>query len=134
MADGKVWCYNGYDEYGENNGLVEVYEPATKTWTRVPTTTGGISYTVGQGHETTSPGAGSPTYTGAGPSTGFYPRAHFMPSDLIMMNGFTPEVRSWNPANGNWTTLGNTGITRHYGASYLLPLQNTSAERGKILV
>ena len=134
MADGKVWCYNGYDEYGENNRLVEVYDPATKTWTRVPTTTGGISYTVGLGHETTCPGAGSPTYTGSGPSTGYYPRAHFMPSGLIMMNGFTPEVRSWNPANGNWNTLGSTGITRHYGTSFLLPLQNTSTEKGKILV
>ena len=42
LPDGKVWCYNGYDEYGVNNRLVEVYNPATKTWTRVAAPSGGF--------------------------------------------------------------------------------------------
>jgi hypothetical protein len=50
------------------------------------------------------------------------------------MNGFRPEVRSWNPATGAWGSMGNTGVTRYYGTSFLLPLQNTTTEKGKILV
>jgi Domain of unknown function (DUF1929)/Bacterial Ig domain/TAT (twin-arginine translocation) pathway signal sequence len=133
LADGRVWCYNGYDEYGILNRLVERYDPTSKTWTRIPSASGGLSYTVGTGYETTCPGT-HPTYTDAGPTTSFYPRAHLMPSGLVVMNGFRPEVRSWNPANGVWASLGNTGITRHYGTSFVLPLQNTTGERGKILV
>jgi hypothetical protein len=133
LPDGKVWCYNGYDEYGVNNRLVEVYNPATKTWTRVPAPTGGLSYTVGVGQETTCPGP-HPSYTAAGPTTSFYPRAHLMPSGLVVINGFRSEIRSWNPSTGSWASHGNTNIHRDYGSSFLLPLQNTTAEKGKIMV
>ena len=131
LPDGKVWCYNGYDEYGVYNRLVEVYNPTTKTWTRIPAPSGGLSYTVGLNQ---SCGAVTPTYSGAGQPTSYYPRAHLMPSGLIVMNGFRSEIRSWNPATGAWGTLGNTNIYRHYGTSFLLPLRNTTAEKGKILV
>ena len=132
LADGRVWCYNGYDEYGVNNRLVERYDPSSRTWTRMPAG-GTLTYTAGAGYETTCPGE-HPTYTGAGPSTSFYPRAFLMPSGLVVMNGFRMEIRSWNPANGAWGSLGNSGVFRYYGTSFLLPLQNTTAEKGKILV
>jgi hypothetical protein len=131
LPDGKVWCYSGYDEYGVYNRLVEVYNPATKIWTRIAAPSGGLSYTVGLNQ---SCGAVTPTYSGAGQATSYYPRAHLMPSGLIVMNGFRSEIRSWNPATGAWGTMGNTNIYRHYGTSFLLPLQNTTAEKGKILV
>ena len=131
MDDGRVWCYNGYDEYGVNNRLVERYDPTTKTWTLVPGT-GTLTYQVGEGYPD-CPGE-HPTYQNAGPATSFYPRSHYMPSGLIVTAGFRPEVRSWNPANGAWGSLGNTGATRHYGTSFLLPLQNTTSERGRIMV
>jgi hypothetical protein len=132
MADGRVWCYNGLDEYGVNNRNVERYDPVSKTWTLIPATAA-LAYTVGLGSETTCPGE-HPTYANSGPTTSYYPRAHFMPSGLIVMNGFRPEVRSWNPATGAWGSMGNTGVTRYYGTSFLLPLQNTTTEKGKILV
>lgn len=133
LPDGRVWCYNGYDEYGVNNRLVEVYNPVTKTWTRVPAPTGGLSYTVGVGQETTCPGS-HPSYSGAGPTTSFYPRAHLMPSGLVVINGFRSEIRSWNPSTGSWASHGNTNNHRDYGSSFLLPLQNTTAEKGRIMV
>lgn len=132
MADGRVWCYNGYDEYGENNRLVERYDPATKTWTRIPGG-GTLTYTVGLGDETTCPGP-HPVYQQAGPTTSFYPRTHLMPSGLLIINGFRTEIRSWNPTTGLWGSLGNSTVFRHYGTSFLLPLQNTTTEKGKILV
>jgi hypothetical protein len=130
LPDGRVWCYNGYDEYGVNNTLTERYDPSTNTWTRIPAT-GTLTYKVGG---TQNCGDVTPSYSGAGPTTSFYPRAHVMPSGLLMIVGFRPEVRSWNPATGVWATLGNSGITRHYGTSFLLPLQNTTTEKGKILL
>jgi hypothetical protein len=130
MGDGRVWCYNGYDELGVNNRLVERYDPSSRTWTRI-SGGGTLTYTVGSGQTC---GLTTPTYSGAGPTTSFYPRAHLMPSGLIVMNGFRPEVRSWNPSTGAWASHGSTGTTRYYGSSFLLPLQNTTAERGKILV
>jgi hypothetical protein len=133
LPDGRVWCYNGYDEYGINNRLVERYDPSTKTWTRIGSPSNGLTYTVGVGYENTCPGP-HPTYTDAGPTTSFYPRAHMMPSGLVVINGFRPEIRSWNPTTGAWGSHGNTGVTRHYGTSFLLPLQNATAEKGKILV
>ena len=133
LGDGRVWCYNGYDEYGVINRLVERYDPSSHTWTRI-SGTGTLTYTPGIGSSDFRCGATSTTYSGAGPTTSFYPRAHLMPSGLVVMNGFRPEIQSWNPSSGAWASLGGTGITRHYGTSFLLPLQNTTAERGKILV
>lgn len=130
LPDGRVWCYNGYDEYGVNNTLVERYDPSTNTWTRIPSG-GTLTYKVGG---TQNCGDATPTYTGAGPTTSFYPRAHLMPSGLVITTGFRAEVRSWNPATGAWATLGNASVLRHYGTSFLLPLQNTTTEKGKILV
>ena len=133
LADGRVWCYNGYDEYGVNNRLVERYDPVAKTWTRIPAS-GTLTYTPGLGTSDVRCGDSTPTYSGAGPTTSFYPRAHLMPSGLVVMNGFRMEIRSWNPATGAWVSHGSSGVFRYYGTSFLLPLQNTTTEKGKILV
>ena len=34
LSDGKVFVVNGMDEYGKPNLLVEIYDPATKTWSK----------------------------------------------------------------------------------------------------
>lgn len=134
LPDGKVWCYNGYDEYGDINRITEVYDPTSKSWTIVPAAGSTLQYCVGATSQSTCPGAGSPCYTGAGPTTSTYPRAHLMPSGLVVMNGFRTEIRSWRQSDGRWGSLGSTSTYRHYGTSFLLPLQNTTAERGKIMV
>ena len=72
---------------------------------------------------------------GVAPNVGLYPRMHLMPNGLVVTCGdCTLYVRSWDPANGKWSLLGQTSFYRHYGASFLLPLHNITSERGKILL
>ncbi|HEU4444613.1 MAG TPA: galactose oxidase-like domain-containing protein [Nitrososphaeraceae archaeon] len=134
LPDGKVWCYNGYDEYGVLNRLVEIYDPSSKSWAIKAQSGGTRTYTVGSGFTSNCPGAVTPTYTGVGPTTSFYPRAHLMPSGLVVVNGFQREIWSWRPSDGVWVGRGTTSTVRHYGTSFLVPLQNTLSEKGKILV
>ena len=136
LSDGKVFVVNGMDEYGKPNLLVELYDPATKTWSKKFDPAHTRSYTPGAG--TTCPGAGSPTYggshNGTAPSIGNYPRMHLMPSGLLMTCGAQNTVQSWDPVTGIWSPITQTSSYRHYGASFLLPLHNVISERGKILI
>jgi galactose oxidase-like protein/Big-like domain-containing protein len=134
LPDGKAWCYNGYDEYGVYNRLVEIYDPSSKSWVIKAQSGGTRTYTVGSGVTSNCPDAVTLTYTGVGPATSFYPRAHLMPSGLVVLNGFRREIWSWRPSDGVWVGRGTTSTERHYGTSFLVPLQNTPSERGKILV
>ena len=135
LPDGKVFNFAGYDEYGIMNRLVEVYDPSSKSWTIRPEPGGTATYTVGSGATSNCPGAVTPTYTGVGATTSFYPRGHLMPSGLVVINGFNREIRTWRPSDGEWLAgFGSTSTVRHYGTSFLLPLQNTTSEKGKILV
>ena len=80
LPDGKVVIVNGFDEYGSTNRLVEIYDPASKTWTKKFDPNTSVTYCVGDGSESTCPGAGSPCYGGPGngvaPNVGLYPRMH----------------------------------------------------------
>ena len=80
LADGKVWCCSGLDEYGVMNRIIEVYDPIPKTWALMPDSNSARTYCVGSGHESTCPGAGAPCYNNVSPTTiSFYPRAHLCP-------------------------------------------------------
>jgi hypothetical protein len=59
-----------------------------------------------------------------------------MPSGLLAVVGMSSVMRTWNPANNTWVIAGimTDAITRYYGTSVLLPLQNNNTEQGKILV
>jgi len=60
---------------------------------------------------------------------------HLMPSGNIVVAGMLDDIRLWNRSNGAWSRLGLFSPSyRHYGTSVLLPLNNTTSERGKILV
>jgi hypothetical protein len=134
LPDGKVWTCQGYDEYGSSNRIIEVYNPSTKSWAFIPSTSTS-SYCVGQAFASTCPGAGSPCYTGPIPSkVSFYPRTHLMPNGQLIICGFYEVIYSWNPANGGFTNRGTTSTYRNYGTSFLCPLQNTTSEKGKILI
>ena len=84
------------------------------------------------------PGAGSPCYggsnSGVAPDVGLYPRMHLMPSGLVMTCGEQVTVRSWDPSTGVWSIITQTSSYRSYGGTFLLPLNNTASERGKILI
>jgi hypothetical protein len=140
LSDGKVFVANGFDEYGIHNRLVEVYDPNSQSWTKRFDPATGSTYCVGQSQETVCPGAGSICYggpnNGVAPNVGIYPRAHLMPSGFVVTCGGSREaaVRTWDPSTGAWRAVATTSMRRDYGTSFLLPLNNTVSERGKILV
>jgi hypothetical protein len=138
LPDGKVLVKGGLDEYGTYNRLVEIYDPVSKSFSIKFDPNGSLTYCVGSPADPACPGSGSPCYgaanNGVAPNLGLYPRMHLMPSGLVVTCGFQTGVRSWDPATGIWRFLTNTSTFRSYGTSFLLPLQNNSTERGKILV
>lgn len=135
MADGNVMVTGGYDEYGDHNRLVEIYNSSSKTWSVSSAASGGSIYRVGSSSAGTCSGAGSPSYSGASPNLFLYPRMHLMPSGNIVVAGMLDDIRLWNRSNGSWSTLGLSSPSyRHYGTSVLLPLNNTTTEKGKILI
>jgi len=134
MADGNVMVTGGYDQYGDHNRLVEIYNSGSKTWSIISASSGGSTYTVGNSSAGTCSGAGSPSYSGASPNLFLYPRMHLMPSGNIVVAGMLDDIRLWNRSNGSWSALGLSSPSyRHYGTSVLLPLNNTTTEKGKIL-
>jgi hypothetical protein len=135
MPDGNVMVTGGYDEYGDHNRLVEIYNSSTRAWTVRQAPSGGSSYTVGATSEGQCSGAGDQTYSGAAPNLFLYPRMHLMPSGNIVVAGMLDDIRLWNRSTGSWSTLGtSTPAYRHYGTTVLLPLNNTTSEKGKILI
>jgi hypothetical protein len=134
LPDGKVVVFQGLDEYGTNNRLVEFYDPDTKSWQIKLDPAGTVTYCVGAGAEAYYPDAGKTCYgPGAAPYLTLYPRMHLMPSGLIASVGQGVDDRVYDPSTGKWLWRGST-IVRQYGTSVLLPLQNTDTEKGKILV
>jgi hypothetical protein len=144
LPDGRVWMVDGLDEYGGRNALVEIYNPTTRTTSIQYRPNASTTYTVGAGSSLPGP---KPTYggtnQGVSPFTSLYPRAHLMPSGLIAIAGMSATVYLVNPdpsansglAAGQWNEIGTTTPSwRDYGTSFLLPLNNTSQERGKVMI
>jgi hypothetical protein len=140
LPDGKVFTISGYDEYGSYNSLVEIYDPSAQSWTIRYDPNASRTYCVGASSSGICVGAGSPCYGSSGQGVAvnnllLYPRGHLMPSGLVVICGTHRNVRTWNPQNGAWSgVIATSSATRSYGASILLPLQNTTSERGKILL
>jgi hypothetical protein len=135
MPDGNVMVTAGYDEYGDHNRLVEIYNSSSKSWTVEQAPSGGSTYTVGASSKDICSGAGSPSYSGAAPNLFLYPRMHLMPSSNIVVAGMLDDIRLWNRSTGSWSLLGtSTPSYRHYGTTILLPLNNNTSEKGKILI
>ncbi|NWG38174.1 galactose oxidase-like domain-containing protein [Nitrososphaera sp.] len=138
MGDGKVAVVAGYDEYGSDNKLTEVYDDKVKSFTIKFDTGSSLTYCVGNG--SSLPGAGSPCYGGPGngvnPYVSLYPRMHLMPSGLLFLGGMTRNMYTWEPSTGRWRWAANMSWPgwRSYGTSVLLPLQNSTGEKGKVLV
>ena len=138
-ANGKIFAFNGTDEFGVHNRLVEVYDDSTKTWSIKFDPTSSIGYCIGEGFDVACPGAGQPCFggtagSGVSPIINLYPRMHVLPSGLIAIVGMYPQIRKYNPSTGAFTLLNNSSTFRHYGSSFLLPLQNTAGEEGAVLL
>jgi hypothetical protein len=138
LADGRVFVVNGLDEYGTPNYLVEVYDPASRSWTISYDSNRSTTYCVGGSSSETCSGAGLPCYggpnRGTAPGVSLYPRGHLMPDGSVVICGPLTTVRSWTPSSGRWRNIATTSRYRHYGCSFLLPLENTYSTRGKILL
>jgi hypothetical protein len=135
MPDGNVMVTAGYDQYGDHNRLVEIYDSSSKSWTIKQASSGGSTYTVGASSIGTCSGAGNPSYSGAAPNIFLYPRMHLLPSGNIVVAGMLDDIRLWNRSTGSWSLLGtSTPAYRHYGTTILLPLTNSTSEKGKILI
>ncbi len=135
LSNGRVMVTGGYDEFGDHNRLVEIYNPSTKTWSIMQAQSGGSTYTVGATATSSCSGAGDDAYSGASTNLFLYPRMHLMPTGNVVVAGMLDDIRLWNASSGSWSRLGaSSPVYRHYGTSVLLPLENTSSERGKILI
>ena len=112
LQDGTVLTVNGFDEFGVNNLLVEIYDPVSKSWSMRFDPSASATYCVGFQQNSVCPGSGSPCYgspnSGVAPDLDLYPRMHLMPSGLVMVCGPLVTVRSWNPATGVWSTITQT--------------------------
>jgi hypothetical protein len=138
LADNRVFISSGADEYGGENRLVEVYNPSSRSVSIVYDPASDYTYTPGVG-EFNCEGAGSVTYGGSGRGVApvqawLYPRGHLMPNGWVGVSGQDIFARTWDPSNGQWRFAATTSMVRDYGGSVLLPLENTTSERGKILI
>ncbi|HKU50442.1 MAG TPA: galactose oxidase-like domain-containing protein, partial [Nitrososphaera sp.] len=135
LADGNVMVTAGYDEYGDHNRIVEIYDSSSKSWTIKEAPSGGTTYTVGGSATSTCAGAGEQSYSGSSVNLFLYPRMHLMPSGNVVVAGMLDDIRLWNHSTGSWSRLGaSSPYYRHYGTSVLLPLNNSPSEEGKILI
>ena len=137
LPNGQVWVHDGLDEYGGRNALVEIYNPATKTFTIRYNPNSGTTYSPGA--DSNLPGARTKNYgspgAGVSPFTSLYPRMHLMPSGQLLICGMDHFVYLVNPTTGAWTLAGQTQYSwRDYGSSFLLPLNNTTADRGRVMI
>ena len=97
LPDGNVMVTGGYDEYGDHNRIVEIYDSSSKSWTIRQASRGSSStYIVGNSSASTCDGAGEQSYSGASPDLRLYPRMHLMPSGNIVVAGMLGTVRIWN--------------------------------------
>ena len=138
LPNGTVLIISGLDELGCTNHLVEIYDPATQSFSISYDPLSGRTYTVGYCNTGADPG--SPTYggtkKGTSPGISLYPRMHLMPNGLVANVGMSQPLKTWNPSTGHWVIGGQFAIyqNRTFGTSVLLPLQNSPTETGKILV
>jgi hypothetical protein len=137
LPDGKVLIVSGSDDYGDYNYITEVYDPATKTISIKYDPSTSNTYMVGS--TATNCTGPKPTYggpnQGTAPWLSLYPRMHLMPSGLVFASSPLQNTYQWDPSSFTWTFVNSTSQTyRDYGTSILLPLQNTTSERGKVLI
>jgi hypothetical protein len=138
LPDGRIIVVSGMDDLGSYNYLAEVYDPVSKSWSISYDPFSTNMYCVGE--DSTCPGAGSPCFggpnQGTAPWLSLYPRMFLLPSGLVYTSSQREQLFLFDPSTGRWTSVGRSsfGQYRDYGTSILLPLQNSSLERGKVIV
>ncbi|HEV2719706.1 MAG TPA: galactose oxidase-like domain-containing protein [Thermoanaerobaculia bacterium] len=97
LGNGTVLAVSGLGSTGSTNNSIDVYHPATNTWTHSGTAFGGIP---------------------------LFPRDHLLPNGKIFESGANPNTQTYIVSSGTWTNVATTifGQARDYGTSVLLPL------------
>ena len=139
LPNGKVLIAGGDDEYGGYNYLTEIYDPATKSISIIYNPSGNGTYCVGSGAISKLPGGWYTmlwrTKPGCRYFSGSVSQNESYAKWFSVRKWFITEDVSMDPSSGVWTFVNSTSQTyRDYGTSILLPLQNTSNERGKVII
>jgi hypothetical protein len=97
LPDGNVLAISGLGSGGGLNANIDIYHPATNSWSHSGTAFGGIP---------------------------LYPRMSLLPNGKLFESGSNPSTRTYTPSTGTWTPVATTifGQNREYGTSVLLPL------------
>ncbi|MBO0733052.1 MAG: DUF1929 domain-containing protein, partial [Methylocapsa sp.] len=112
LASGQIMAFSGMNQTGTINGSVEIYDPASATWSKPIT------------------GFGVPP---------LYPRMHVLPSGKVFYSGPGIGTRFFTPppyGTGTWSNTINTNYTkaRSYGTSVLLPLTPANGWEPKVMI
>src|SRR5215467_5989170 len=97
LGDGTVMAFSGLGDGNYTNNTVEIFDTATGTWSRHPSTW-------------TPP---------------LYPRLHLLPNGNVFYSGWSPQSRYYDTSTNKWSgVIANTNYpnNRRYGSSVLLPL------------
>jgi len=109
LGDGRIMVFSGTNETGGTNTSVEIYS-------------------VGSGW---SPAHAAPW------TPPLYPRLHLLPNGKVFYSGPTTTSSLFDPSTNTWTTnyaRTNSGSTRTYGSSVLLPLTPANNYKPKVMI
>jgi hypothetical protein len=109
LPNGQVMAFSGLNKTGSTNNTVEIYNPASSTWS-------------------------SPVSAGWTPS--LYPRMHVLPNGQVFFSGPAPTSYVFNPSSNTSSYLTKTKYpnTRSYGTSVLLPLTPAKGYDPKVMI
>jgi len=109
LGDGTVMAFSGLGDGNYTNNTVEIFDTATGTWSRHPSTW-------------TPP---------------LYPRLHLLPNGNVFYSGWSPQSRYYDTSTNKWSgVIANTNYpnNRRYGSSVLLPLMPANNYKPQVLI
>lgn len=109
LGNGTVMVISGLGTNGTINTAVQIYDPATNSFTAA-----GSSF----------------------PNPPLYPRQHLIPNGKVFESGANPDTKYWDPVTHVWTNVAKTkfGQNRDYGTSVLLPLTAQNNYRPTVMI
>jgi hypothetical protein len=97
LGNGSVLAISGLGTTGATNMSIDIYHPASNTWTHSGTAFAGVP---------------------------LYPRMTLLAGGKVFESGANPNTKTYAPGSGAWTDVATTlfGQARDYGTTVLLPL------------
>jgi hypothetical protein len=109
LADGNVLAVSGLGSGGGLNASIDIYHPATNSWSHSGTAFIGMP---------------------------LYPRMTLLPNGKVFESGANPNTMTYTPSSGAWTNIASTiyGQYRDYGTTVLLPLTPANNFRPRVMI